>query len=177
LTQRSSPTVREKIGSISLGCSFVAGSIRVPRPAAGITALRLEASDMVVLRFLARAIVREEFPIYGEGLQTRSFCYVSDTVRGILSLLTNPEAAGETVNIGNSREMTILELARLVKKVVRSSSPLAFYPLPKDDPTRRCPDIKKASTLLGWKPQVMIEEGLRKTLKWLIDTKKSSDRS
>jgi UDP-glucuronate decarboxylase len=121
----------------------------------------------VVSAFLTRALANDEMVVYGDGLQTRSFCYVSDTVRGILSLLVNRRAAGETVNIGNPQEMTILELARLVKRIVGSQSRIVHLVVPGNDIRRRCPDISKASELLGWKPEVTIEEGLRKTLIWL----------
>jgi UDP-glucuronate decarboxylase len=130
------------------------------------------AYGRVVSRFLARALTSEELPIYGDGSQTRSFCYAADTVRGILSLLVSPKAWGETVNIGNPHEMTVLELARIVKKLTGSSSELRFHPLPEGDPRRRCPDISKASTLLDWSPQTTIQEGLEKTLQWLKEAKK-----
>ena len=122
-------------------------------------------------------MVDDGLPIYGDGSQTRSFCYVSDTVRALLSLLTDPKAKGETVNIGNPQEITILELGQLVKELIGSNSQIAYHPLPEDDPKRRCPDIGKASRLLGWKPRVPIKEGLACTLEWLrsIDVRSKID--
>jgi dTDP-glucose 4,6-dehydratase len=104
-------------------------------------------------------------PCDGDGSQTRSFCYVDDEVRGILAL-DQSEITGP-VNIGNPAEITILELAGLVLAVTGSGSPVAFEPLPVDDPVRRRPDITLASTLLGWQPEVELAEGLRRTAGWL----------
>jgi nucleoside-diphosphate-sugar epimerase len=99
--------------------------------------------------------------VYGDGTQTRSFCYVDDEVRGILALLQSDHVG--PVNIGNPDEYTILELAQTVLDVTGSSSELVFEPLPVDDPTQRKPDITLARTLLGWEPAVNLREGIEKT--------------
>jgi nucleoside-diphosphate-sugar epimerase len=100
--------------------------------------------------------------VYGDGKQTRSFCYVSDLVEGIYRLMNSDER--EPVNIGNPQEITILEFAERIRKLLESEVPIVFKPLPQDDPKQRCPDISKAKRLLGWQPMVNLEEGLRLTL-------------
>ncbi len=117
-------------------------------------------------RFITQALRCEPITVYGDGLQTRSFCYVTDTVTGILLLATNKSANGEVVNLGNSQEVTILELAQKIKTLTKSSSTIEFKPLPKDDPRRRCPIIDKLQRLTNWKPNVEFEQGLRRTLAW-----------
>ena len=102
--------------------------------------------------------------VYGDGSQTRSYCYIDDEVRGILALLDS-EVVGP-VNIGNPVEFTVLELARIVLEVTGSSSELVFEPLPTDDPTRRCPDITLARELLGWEPKVTLPDGLARLHEW-----------
>ena len=120
----------------------------------------------VVPRFIHQALNNEPITIFGDGNQTRSFCYVTDQVEGLLRLAWFDSARGEVVNIGNPKEMTILELAEVVKKITNSNSPLEFHPLPPDDPRRRCPDISKARKVLKWEPKVELEEGLKKTTEW-----------
>jgi nucleoside-diphosphate-sugar epimerase len=127
---------------------------------------RLSPSDgRVVSNMLAQALENRPLTVYGDGTQTRSFCYVDDEVRGILALdqsdITGP------VNIGNPAEITMLELAEQVLAVTGSGSPVAFEPLPVDDPVRRRPDITLARTLLGWQPEVELADGLRRTASWL----------
>jgi len=100
--------------------------------------------------------------IYGNGKQTRSFCYISDLVRGILALLESKE--NDPVNIGNPQEMSIEAMATLIIKMTGSKSKLVQMPLPKDDPKVRQPDITRAKTLLGWQPNVSLEEGLTSTI-------------
>jgi dTDP-glucose 4,6-dehydratase len=100
--------------------------------------------------------------VYGAGDQTRSFCYVDDLIEGIMRLSRSDEHL--PVNLGNPNEFTILECARAILEVTGSKSELRFGALPEDDPTRRCPDITKARTLLGWEPQVQLIDGLRKSL-------------
>jgi dTDP-glucose 4,6-dehydratase len=100
--------------------------------------------------------------IYGDGRQTRSFCYVSDLVEGIYRLLESDEH--EPVNIGNPQEITILEFAERIRQLVGTSEAIVFQPLPQDDPRRRCPDIGKARRILHWEPKVGLDEGLRLTL-------------
>jgi UDP-glucuronate decarboxylase len=125
----------------------------------------------VVPRFIEQALKNEPITVFGDGKQTRSFTYVSDQVEGILRLAGIDRAEGEVVNIGNNNETSILELARIVKKLSGSKSEITFMPLPKDDPRRRCPDIAKAENLLNWSPRVSLEEGLRKTLAWFEASK------
>jgi UDP-glucuronate decarboxylase len=117
-------------------------------------------------RFIAQALAKQDITVYGNGKQTRSFCYISDTVTGLLLLVANSEAIGEVVNIGNTQEVTILELAQKIKEITKSESTIVFQPLPKDDPKRRCPDTSKLEKIVGWKPKIALEEGLQKTIEW-----------
>ena len=100
--------------------------------------------------------------VVGDGFQTRSFCYVSDLIEGLLRLLDS--SVTEPVNLGNPNEITILELAHLVKELVGSDSPIEFHPLPQDDPKVRRPDITRAREKLGWEPQVDLTTGLKETI-------------
>lgn len=124
---------------------------------------RLHPDDgRVISNFMMQALRGEALTVYGDGSQTRSFCYVDDLIEGIVRLSRSGEAL--PVNIGNPNEFTILECAQAVKEVTGSKSELRFEPLPVDDPTRRCPDISKARTLLGWEPRISLKEGLAKSL-------------
>jgi dTDP-glucose 4,6-dehydratase len=126
---------------------------------------RLHPSDgRVISNFMMQAIEGEPLTIYGDGAQTRSFCYVDDLIDGIVRLAGSDEHL--PVNIGNPDEFTILECAQAVLEVTGSKSRLVFEPLPQDDPTRRCPDIAKARKLLGWEPKVQLREGLQKSLEF-----------
>jgi len=118
----------------------------------------------VVSNFIVQALDGKPITIYGEGKQTRSFCYVDDEVRGLLALLDSDYVG--PVNIGNPNEFTVLELAQKVLDVTGSSSEIVYEPLPVDDPTQRQPDISLARRVLGWEPQVALDEGLRKTAAW-----------
>jgi len=111
--------------------------------------------------FLYQALVGEPITVYGDGKQTRSFCYVADLIAGIYKLLESSEH--EPVNIGNPQEITILEFAERVRALVGTQAPIVFHPLPQDDPKQRCPDITKARRILNWEPKVGLEEGLRIT--------------
>jgi dTDP-glucose 4,6-dehydratase len=124
---------------------------------------RLQANDgRVISNFMMQALRGEPLTVYGDGLQTRSFCYVSDLIAGIVRL---SESAEHTpVNIGNPTEFTMLECAQEILSVTGSKSAIVHQPLPKDDPTRRRPDIAKARALLGWEPTVALREGLQKSL-------------
>ncbi len=117
-----------------------------------------------VSNFLVQAIRGEPLTVYGDGSQTRSFCYVSDEVRGIVALLDSDYVG--PVNIGNPNEFTIRELATRVLELTGSSSELEFHPLPVDDPTQRKPDISLAKQVLGWEPTVELAEGLEHTAAW-----------
>lgn len=118
----------------------------------------LENDGRVVSNFVAQALRGKPLTVYGEGSQTRSFCYVSDLVDGLMRLM-NGDHVGP-VNLGNPGEYTILELAQAVQKFVNPDVPIKFEPLPQDDPRRRQPDITRARTWLGWEPKVPLEEGL-----------------
>ena len=124
---------------------------------------RLHPSDgRVISNFIMQALRGEPLTVYGDGSQTRSFCYVDDLIEGILRLSRSEEHF--PVNIGNPNEFTILECAQAVIEATGSKSELRFEPLPEDDPARRRPDITKARTLLGWEPQITLPEGLAKSL-------------
>jgi dTDP-glucose 4,6-dehydratase len=124
---------------------------------------RMKLDDgRVVPAFIGQALKGAPITVFGEGSQTRSFCYVSDLVDGLTRLMLSDERY--PVNLGNPCEMTILEFARAIQALTGSASPIVFEPLPEDDPHRRRPDISKAERLLGWRPQVPLEEGLQRTL-------------
>jgi len=117
-------------------------------------------------RFIRQALKGEPITIYGDGNQTRSFCYVTDTIRGILKLSLIKNQSGLVVNIGNPNEMTILELAQKIIEKTGSESRLSFGPIMQDDPLRRCADIRKAREVLGWAPLVNFDDGISRTIDW-----------
>lgn len=119
----------------------------------------------VVPTMIYQALKGEPLTVFGDGLQTRSFCYVDDEVEGIFRLFKSGHI--EPVNIGNPDEMTVLEFTHLVKRLTNSASEIVFKPLPIDDPTKRKPDISKAKQLLDWEPRVSLEEGLKETIKYI----------
>jgi dTDP-glucose 4,6-dehydratase len=126
---------------------------------------RLQPSDgRVISNFMVQALQSDPLTIYGDGSQTRSFCYVSDLIDGILLLSRSDEHF--PVNIGNPDEWTILECAREVLAITASKSEILFQPLPEDDPVRRRPDIGRARTLLSWEPKIKLREGLKKSLEY-----------
>jgi len=126
---------------------------------------RLQLNDgRVISNFMKQALRGEDLTVYGDGSQTRSFCYVSDEVAGILALAKSDEH-GPT-NIGNPSEFTILECANVVLEVTGSRSKIRHEPLPQDDPKQRCPDIRKARRLLGWEPRIDLRTGLRMSLEY-----------
>ncbi len=126
---------------------------------------RLQIRDgRVISNFLSQALRGEDLTIYGDGKQTRSFCYVSDQVDGILKLSRSEEHL--PVNIGNPEEFTMLECADEILKITGSASKITFQPLPPDDPKQRKPDITKAKAILGWSPKVNLQQGLALTLPW-----------
>jgi nucleoside-diphosphate-sugar epimerase len=118
----------------------------------------------VVTSFITQALNGDPLTIYGDGNQTRSFCYVDDLIRGIVAMIDAAEEG--PVNLGNPNERTVTELAKLVLEITGSMSPIEYHPLPADDPTRRRPEITKARRTLGWSLHVDAEEGLRRTVEW-----------
>ncbi|WP_373046576.1 UDP-glucuronic acid decarboxylase family protein [Vulgatibacter sp.] len=118
----------------------------------------------VVANFVAQALEGRALTLYGAGSQTRSFCYVSDLVEGLVRLMDYEGQIPGPVNLGNPAEFTVRELAELVLELTGSSSPIEVQPLPVDDPVRRCPDITRARTLLGWEPAVPLVQGLGRTI-------------
>jgi UDP-glucuronate decarboxylase len=118
----------------------------------------------VVSNFILQALRKEPITIYGDGSQTRSFCYVDDLVQGLLLMMGSPKTVTGPVNLGNPIETTIMELARLIVELSNSPSDIIFKPLPSDDPQRRKPDIHKAQEILGWSPQAELTDGLERTI-------------
>ena len=126
----------------------------------------LPSDGRIISNLLVQAITGEPLTIYGSGEQTRSFCYVSDLVRGLIALMDVPENPQAPVNLGNPGEFTINQLASMVLAMVPTRSEIVYRPLPQDDPQRRRPDISKASELLGWEPRTPLSEGLQQTADW-----------
>jgi UDP-glucuronate decarboxylase len=122
-----------------------------------------QADGRVVSNFVVQALKRAPITVYGDGSQTRSFCYVSDLIEGCIRLMASPHGA-EPVNLGNPRETTMLALATIVQRLVGSTAEIVRQPLPKDDPVRRYPDLTRARQLLGWSPTVSLEQGLMQTI-------------
>ena len=122
-------------------------------------------------RFIKQAIEDEPITVYGDGKQTRSFCYITDTVTGLMLLTTSKKAKGQVVNIGDTLEVTILELAKKIKETTHCKSAIEFHPLPKDDPKRRCPNLDKLDEITSWKPSVNFDEGLSKTIAWFLSAR------
>ena len=125
---------------------------------------RMSQDGRVVIEFVMAALQNKPLPVFGDGTQTRSFCYVSDLVDGIIAAMDKGEK-GEIFNLGNPDEFTVLQLAEIVKKLTGTTSEIAIAEkLPEDEPLRRCPDISKAKAALGWEPKVELEEGLSKLI-------------
>ena len=123
----------------------------------------------VVSNVICQALSGEDITIYGDGSQTRSFCYVDDMVEALMRLMDSDSAVGMPVNLGNPNELTVKRLVDMVVAMTGSASRLVFRPLPFDDPRRRKPDISRAVELLGWRPQVDLEQGLEATIAWFED--------
>jgi nucleoside-diphosphate-sugar epimerase len=128
----------------------------------------------IVPNFITQAIKGEPITVYGDGSQTRSLCYVSDLVEGIIAATFTDGTMGQVVNLGNPQENTVLEYAYLIREMCDSQSVIEFMSLPQDDPTRRCPDITRAKALLGWEPKVGLAEGLGRTIEWFKTIVKES---
>ncbi|HGT4082544.1 UDP-glucuronic acid decarboxylase family protein [Pseudomonas aeruginosa] len=141
---------------------------------------RMHPNDgRVVSNFIVQALRGDDITIYGEGQQTRSFCYVDDLVEGFLRLMASDGSITGPINLGNPGEFTIRQLAERVLDLVGSSSSLVFKPLPQDDPQQRQPDISQAKAVLGWEPTIMLDEGLSKTITYfdaLLSEEKPKDR-
>ncbi|MBU0576051.1 GDP-mannose 4,6-dehydratase, partial [Patescibacteria group bacterium] len=126
---------------------------------------RMDPADgRVIPNFIQQALKNQPMTVYGEGDQTRSYCYVDDLVDGLLRLGNMDQAKSETINLGNPDEYSISETAKMIKTLLKSESKIIFQDLPEDDPARRKPDISKAKKLLGWYPRVTFKEGLEKTI-------------
>jgi UDP-glucuronate decarboxylase len=130
----------------------------------------------VVSNFIIQALRNEHITVYGEGNQTRSFCYVTDLVDGLMRLMETPDDVSGPVNLGNPVEFTIRQLAETVIALTGSSSKIAYRPLPEDDPRQRCPDISLAQKLLGWAPRVQLRDGLMKTIEYFERLLRSDPR-
>ena len=128
---------------------------------------RMQLDDgRVVPNFISQALKGQDLTVYGDGLQTRSFCYVDDLVKGIFNFSTHENLSGEILNMGNPDEYKIIDFARIVVKKTGSNSKIINLPLPEDDPKQRCPDITRAQELLDWQPQTPLDNGLEKTLEY-----------
>jgi len=135
---------------------------------------RMRSDDgRVVSNVICQALAGDDITIYGDGSQTRSFCFVDDLVRGLMLLMDSQSADGMPVNLGNPTEMTVRELVSLVKDMTGSNSRLVKRPLPEDDPQRRKPIISRAKELLGWEPEVGLRDGLEQTIRWFDEERRS----
>jgi UDP-glucuronate decarboxylase len=130
----------------------------------------MQADDgRVVSNFVVQALREQPITVFGNGDQTRSFCFVDDLVEGLLRLMDTPASYTGPMNLGNPAEFTILQLAELVLAITGSRAPIVFRPLPTDDPRQRQPDIGEAEQVIGWTPQVPLAEGLRRTIDYFDD--------
>ncbi|GBC88312.1 Bifunctional polymyxin resistance protein ArnA [bacterium HR13] len=138
---------------------------------------RMRINDgRVIPNFITQALKGEPLTVYGDGKQTRSFCYIDDLVEGIFRLSTEDGLSGQVVNLGNPQEVSIIDLAKLILELTESSSKIVFKSLPADDPKRRCPDIKKAKELLSWEPKVSLKDGLKITINWFKEMLRKGER-
>lgn len=132
---------------------------------------RMHPNDgRVVSNFIVQALQQEDITIYGNGLQTRSFCYVDDLIEGMIGMMNTGDEITGPINIGNPGEFTILELAEKIIRLTGSNSKIVFMPLPSDDPMQRQPNITKAKEILGWEPKYPLDEGLKKTIAYFKET-------
>ena len=138
---------------------------------------RMHPNDgRVISNFIMQALQGEPIAVYGDGSQTRSFCYVSDLINALVRLMNTPDDVIGPINLGNSQEFTILELATKVIELINSKSEIVFKPLPADDPKQRKPDISLARQVLGWEPKVSLEKGLINTITFFEELLRSSSR-
>jgi len=132
---------------------------------------RMHPNDgRVVSNFIVQALRNEDITLYGDGLQSRSFCYVDDLIDGMMRMMDTPAGTTGPVNLGNPQEFTMRELAETILRLTGSKSRLSFHPLPQDDPRQRQPDISLARSTLGWSPVVQLEDGLRETIAYFRST-------
>jgi UDP-glucuronate decarboxylase len=135
---------------------------------------RMHPNDgRVVSNFILQALAKKPLTLYGDGRQTRSFCYVDDLIDGLIRLMDAPDSVTGPVNLGNPIEFTIRELAETVLRLTKSSSRIVKRPLPADDPMQRCPDIRLARKTLKWKPTVALEDGLKRTIAYFRDQRRA----
>jgi UDP-glucuronate decarboxylase len=128
---------------------------------------RMQINDgRVISNFIVQALKGEDITVYGDGSQTRSFCYLDDMIEGLIRLMNTPDEITGPINLGNPKETSILELAQKIIELTGSNSKIVFKPLPQDDPRRRCPDITKAKIILNWEPKISLEEGLKRTIEY-----------
>lgn len=128
---------------------------------------RMHPNDgRVVSNFIVQALNGDDITIYGDGIQSRSFCYVDDLVQGLMALMATSSDVTGPINLGNPTEFSMLELAEMILRLTGSASKLRYLPLPEDDPRRRQPNIAEAERVLGWRPRVMLEDGLRETIRY-----------
>ncbi|HAK00400.1 MAG TPA: NAD-dependent dehydratase [Bacteroidales bacterium] len=128
---------------------------------------RMHPNDgRVVSNFVVQALKGEDITIFGDGMQTRSFCFVDDLVRALVLLMNAPADVTGPINLGNPNEFTMIQLAEMVLRLTQSKSKIVFMPLPQDDPMQRQPNISLAKSSLGWEPQIQLEEGLQKTINY-----------
>lgn len=135
---------------------------------------RMHPNDgRVVSNFIVQALQGKDITIYGDGTQTRSFCYIDDMIEGLIKLMNSSDDFTGPVNLGNPQEISIIELAEKILRLTKSRSKIVFKPLPEDDPKQRRPDITLAKKVLGWQPKVSLEEGLEKTIFYFMRLLKS----
>jgi nucleoside-diphosphate-sugar epimerase len=129
---------------------------------------RMKLNDgRVVPNFISQALKNEDLTVYGDGTQTRSFCYVNDLVEGVFKISTTNGLNGKIMNLGNPDEYRIIDFAKIIIEKTNSKSKITFKELPEDDPKLRCPDISKVQNLIDWEPKISLDEGLQKTIKFL----------
>ncbi|HEC68492.1 MAG TPA: SDR family oxidoreductase [Candidatus Desulfofervidus auxilii] len=138
---------------------------------------RMQINDgRVISNFIVQALKNRDITVYGDGSQTRSFCYIDDLIEGLLKMMNTEDGFTGPVNLGNPKEITILELAKKIIQLTSSKSNIVFNSLPQDDPKRRCPDITLARNLLFWKPRISLDEGLAKTIAYFKNLLKEEEK-